>query len=344
MLFVLLIAGLTFQLAQALAERNYSRKQEEFVSNITHEMKSPLAAIKLHAQTLQQADLPGGERARSVGFVLQQVRRMETLVDNVLESSRLAARKKRLTLQPVPLADWCRTYFEEMRGELDGRGLTLTTDVSTSAVVLASPDALQRILTNLLENAARFSMRGGEIRCRVVDASNLVHIEVEDDGIGIPQTELKKVFDRFYQIGSEISGRRGGTGLGLSIVWGLAAGTEGAGTGVLARGSSRHAVRRHAAGTRGRRLVTAPPARILVVEDEEALAEGLAYNLERKGYRVDLARDGREALERTRAAPYALILLDLRLPEVDGFQVCQRLRAAERLHPDPHAHGPHAAG
>ena len=221
-LFVILIAGLTFQLAQALAERNYSRKQEEFVSNITHEMKSPLAAIKLHAQTLQQADLPGGERQRSVGFVLQQVRRMETLVDNVLESSRLAARKKRLTLEPVPLADWCRTYFEEMRGELDGRGLTLKTDVSTSAVVLASPDALQRILTNLLENAARFSMRGGEIRCRVVDASNLVHIEVEDDGIGIPQTELKKVFDRFYQIGSEISGRRGGTGLGLSIVWGLA--------------------------------------------------------------------------------------------------------------------------
>ncbi len=220
-LFAILIAGLTFQLAQALAERNYSRKQEEFVSNITHEMKSPLAAIKLHAQTLQQPDLPGHERERSVGYVLQQVRRMETLVDNVLESSRLAARKKRLAVQPVALADWCRTYFEEMRGELDGRGLTLKTDVSTEAIVLASPDALRRILTNLIDNAARFSMRGGEIRCRVTDVANRVCLEVEDDGVGIPRTELKKVFDRFHQIGSEISGRRGGTGLGLSIVWGL---------------------------------------------------------------------------------------------------------------------------
>src|SRR5262245_58682331 len=106
-LFVILIAGLTFQLAHALAERNYSRKQEEFVSNITHEMKSPLAAIKLHAQTMQQTDLPADERHRSVDFVLQQVGRMETLVDNVLESSRLVARKRRLQLEPLPLADWC---------------------------------------------------------------------------------------------------------------------------------------------------------------------------------------------------------------------------------------------
>jgi two-component system sensor histidine kinase VicK len=64
-------------------------------------------------------------------------------------------------------------------------------------------------------------MRGGEIRCRVVDTTDTVRIEVEDDGIGIPRAELKKVFDRFYQIGRELSGRRGGTGLGLSIVWGL---------------------------------------------------------------------------------------------------------------------------
>jgi signal transduction histidine kinase len=220
-LFVLLIAGLTFQLAQALAERNYSRKQEEFVSNITHEMKSPLAAIKLHAQTLQIDDLPPGERQRSVGFVLQQVGRMETMVDNLLESSRLVARRKRLPVQPLPLADWCAPFFDEMRGVIDGRGLTLTVDLRTSAVVLATPDALHRILTNLLENAARFSMRGGEIRCRVRDEPDQVRIEVEDDGIGIPRAELNKIFDRFYQIGREISGRRGGTGLGLSIVWGL---------------------------------------------------------------------------------------------------------------------------
>jgi signal transduction histidine kinase len=220
-LFVVLIAGLTFQLAHALAERSYSRKQEEFVSNVTHEMKSPLTAIKLHAQTLQQRDLPEDERQRSLRFVVDQVNRLERLVDNVLESSRLEARRRRSPLQPLRLADWCLPYLEEMRGVLDARGLTLQTEIRTSAVVMASPESLHRIMTNLLENAARFSTRGGEIRCRVVDQEHEVCIEVEDDGIGIPRAELKKVFDRFYQIGKEISGRRGGTGLGLSIVSGL---------------------------------------------------------------------------------------------------------------------------
>ena len=109
----LLIAGLTFQLAHALGERNYSRKQEEFVSNITHEMKSPLAAIKLHAQTLQQ--MAAADEQPSVEFLLQQVGRMETLVDNVLESSRLVARKGRAPLEPTPLRPCCTTYFDEVR-------------------------------------------------------------------------------------------------------------------------------------------------------------------------------------------------------------------------------------
>jgi signal transduction histidine kinase len=219
-LFGLLIVGLTYQLAQALGERNYSRRQEEFVSNITHEMKSPLAAIKLHAQTLQQADVPRQDHARSIDFVLQQVGRMENLVDNVLESSRLASRK-RLPLEPVALASFFEAYFAEVRGPVERRGIRLTTSVATRAVVMGRPDALHRVMTNLIDNAVRFSDRGGEVRCRVTDERSLVRIEVEDDGIGIPEHELRNVFKRFYQIGREISGRRGGTGLGLSIVSGL---------------------------------------------------------------------------------------------------------------------------
>jgi signal transduction histidine kinase len=220
-LFGILIAGLTFQLAQALAERNYARKQEEFVSNITHEMKSPLAAIKLHAQTLEQPGVDAEERRRSVGFILQQVGRMETLVDNVLESSRLAARRNLLDLRPVRLDEFFAAYLAEIRPPIESRGVTLKTDIATSATVMATPEALHRVMTNLLENAARFSVKGGEVRCRVTEAGSHVQIEVEDDGIGIPRAELKKVFDRFYQIGREISGRRGGTGLGLAIVSGL---------------------------------------------------------------------------------------------------------------------------
>ncbi len=219
-LLVLVIGGLTYQLALAIGARSYSHKQEEFVSNITHEMKSPLAAIKLHAQTLQQ-DMTAAERARSVAFILQQVDRMGTLVDNVLESSRLVARKKLLHLEPVALAPFFDAYFAEMRSQVEGRGIRLHAEVRTSAVVMATAEALRRVMTNLIDNAVRFSARGGEVRCRVDDERDVVRIELEDDGIGIPRNELAKVFDRFYQIGREISGRRKGTGLGLSIVLGL---------------------------------------------------------------------------------------------------------------------------
>ncbi len=217
----LLIAGLVYQLAQALAARRYAEKQEEFVSNITHEMKSPLAGIKLHAQTLQQEGLSAEQQQRSVAYILADVDRMSTLVDNVLESSRLLARKKLLVLQPVSLGEFLPDFFARIRPRVEGHDVQLTVVGGTEAWVAASEDALDRVLTNLIENAVRFSARGGEVRCRLGEEAQKVVIEVEDDGVGIPKGELKKIFDRFYQIGREISDRRRGTGLGLAIVSGL---------------------------------------------------------------------------------------------------------------------------
>jgi two-component system, OmpR family, phosphate regulon sensor histidine kinase PhoR len=220
-LFFLLIGGITYQLAQNVAERRYSQKQEEFVSNVTHELRSPLAAIKLHAQTLQEADLDAEGRRRSLGFVLQQADRMATLIDNVLESSRLLARKKRLDLEPIDLGHFLAGYFDDVKSRLAGRDVELAVDVATAASVLATADALHRMMDNLVDNAVRFSDPGGEVRCRVSDEEQRVRIEVEDDGIGIPKKELGKIFDRFYQIGRPTAGRRSGSGLGLSIVDGL---------------------------------------------------------------------------------------------------------------------------
>lgn len=226
-LLFLIIGGLTYQLAEALAARRYSLKQEQFVSNITHEMRSPLAAIKLHAQTLERDGLPDEQRRRSVAFVLEEAERMGVLVDNVLESSRLSRRKKHLDLEPVSLPKFLAGYLEAARARVEAQGLNLRVSGETRAVVRATPEALERVMTNLLDNAVHFSHRGGEVRCRLADGPGKVTIEVEDDGIGIPKSELGKIFDRFYQIGREWSGRRKGTGLGLSIVSGLVAEMKG---------------------------------------------------------------------------------------------------------------------
>lgn len=220
-LFTLLIAGITHQLAQALAARRYSAKQEEFISNMTHEMRSPLAAIKLHAQTLQQPGLSPGEVARSTAFILQQADRLSGLVEKVLESSRLLARKHGLELVPVDVAGFFAGYLEEAEARTESHGVRLESRVTSRSRVMATEEALARVMDNLIDNAERFSRDGGEVRCRVDDRDRAVVIEVEDDGVGVPRSELRKIFDRFYQAGPARDGRRVGSGLGLSIVSGL---------------------------------------------------------------------------------------------------------------------------
>jgi len=220
-LFALVILGLTLQLAHAVAARRYSRKQDEFVSNITHEMKSPLAAMKLHGQTLQHGGLSPNAAARSLELILRQIDHMGVLVDDVLESSRLVAQRASEDAGPIQLRDFFANYFDEVRAGVVARGVALSVRVETNARVRATAQKLHRVMTNLLDNAVRFSNDGGEVRCLVRDVDEKVRIEVEDDGVGIPRKELGKVFDRFHQVDAGVDARRRGTGLGLSIVAGL---------------------------------------------------------------------------------------------------------------------------
>ena len=221
-LLFFLIVGLTYQLAQALAARRYAQKQDEFVANITHEMKSPLAAIKLHAQTLKrEADLSPELRRRFLSIIEQQTDRMASLVDAVLESGRLLAGKRKLELVPVEVAAFFRAYFAGARPHAESRGVHLETEVTTEAWILGTEEALRRVMDNLIDNAVRFSQPGGEVRCRVATDGTQVRIEVEDDGVGIPKKELPNIFERFHQAGRQGGPHGSGTGLGLSIVSGL---------------------------------------------------------------------------------------------------------------------------
>ncbi|MBP1643874.1 MAG: domain S-box [Acidobacteria bacterium] len=221
-LLFFLIVGLTYQLAQALAARRYALKQEEFLSNVTHEMKSPLAAIKLHAQTLQEGEeVSPEERRRFLGIIEQQADRMAALVDSVLESSRLLARRSQLELRPVRLDEFLARYLAGAAPQAEVRGIALRAAIGGAARVLASEEALRRVLDNLIDNAVRHSRPGGEVRCLLTVAPARARLEVEDDGVGIPKRDLPWVFDRFYQGGREGDPQRRGTGLGLSIVAGL---------------------------------------------------------------------------------------------------------------------------
>ena len=216
-LFFLVIVSLTYLLAITLSERRYSRKQEEFLSNITHELKTPVAAIKLHGQTLEQVDLEPEDRMQSVRFILKEAERVDSLVDNLLESSRLLAGGGG-DLQPVDLRNFLREYQEAVVGRFDLRKVDLTFEVQSRSVVMATTEALRRIMDNLIGNAVRFTDEGGEIVCEVRDGGDGAEIIVADTGVGIPKRELPRIFDRFYRLRREIETRRRGTGLGLAIV------------------------------------------------------------------------------------------------------------------------------
>ena len=220
-LFFLVFVALTYLLAVTLSERRYSRKQDDFLTTISHELKSPVAAIKLHAQTLEQDDLRRSDQERFVSYIVREAERVSTLVDNLLESSRILSGNATGDLEPLELSTFFGDYQRGAEARFDLRQIELSFDVDTCSTVMATDEALRRILDNLIDNALRFTAEGGKILCQVRDGATEAEIVVADDGIGIPKRELPKIFDRFYRLSREIGNRRRGTGLGLSIVRGL---------------------------------------------------------------------------------------------------------------------------
>lgn len=220
LLIFLVILALTYLMAITHSERRYRVKQEFFLAGLTHELKSPVAAIKLHAQTLEQGGLTEKEVAEFAGYIVSEASRVATLVDNLLESGRLAAGSG-ARLESVQLGNFFEQYEKLARTRFDLREVELRFEIHSRAAVMAAPEALQRIMDNLIDNAIRFTGKGGTILCQVRDRLGDTEIVVADNGVGIPKNELTKVFDVFYRLQREVEGRRKGTGLGLAIVRGL---------------------------------------------------------------------------------------------------------------------------
>lgn len=217
-LFLVLITGLSLQLAQNVSNRRYHKKLREFFSNITHELKSPLASIQLSSQTLTQDDLHPKDRQRFLSLIGQQTERMKTLVENILEMNRLEDRATSLSLAPLNIDTFFKSYqkITKSRLELEKRQFKITLD--SSAKIAGNALALHRIFDNLIDNAIKASRDDSVIFCEVYDDNKNVVIKISDTGLGIPKKDLNCIFDRFYQVAVHGRSLKKGTGLGLSIV------------------------------------------------------------------------------------------------------------------------------
>jgi two-component system CheB/CheR fusion protein len=325
---------------QALMEAD--RRKDEFLATLAHELRNPLAPISNAVHLLRH---PGGRRKadRLVDIVDRQVHQIVRLVDDLLEVSRITRGKIDLNKTRVRLADVVRDAVETSRPLIEQGGHQLELRLPDDPVVLeADAVRLTQVLANLLNNAAKYTDRGGCIMLDVRREEHSVSISVRDSGVGIDPEQLPHVFDLFVQGHRATGYGAGGLGIGLTMarklveMHGGSVAAYSAGAGLGSEFIVRLPLPEQAQGDPGPADRPAPSGqlngqRILVVDDNRDAADSLGMLLELEGALAQVVYDGRSAVAAARATPPGAVLLDLGMPGMDGYEVARQLRADERL-------------
>ena len=316
-----------------------NRAKDEFLAMLGHELRNPLAPILTALQLMRLRNESGAQRERTI--IERQVNHMVSLVDDLLDVSRITRGKVQLRRERIDLADIVAKAIEMTSPAIESRRHTLTVDVPRGSIVDGDAARLAQVTANLLTNAAKYTDPGGQIAVSGSSKDSQAVLTVIDTGRGIAPDMLPRIFDLFAQERQEIDRSDGGLGLGLAIVKSLMrahggtvdAHSEGKNRG--ARFSIRMPLAARAPEAPGIESPVAPaqvsPAvaglRILVVDDNADAARLLSDSLQALGHCADVAFDGPSALETAPAFHPDVVLLDLGLPVMDGFEVAQRFRA-----------------
>ncbi|MCY1064600.1 ATP-binding protein [Nannocystis sp. RBIL2] len=321
-------------LAEALQEAD--RRKDDFLATLSHELRNPLAPIKNSLFILSRA-APGSERARRAEQVIErQIEHMTRLVDDLLDVTRISRRKIQLRRTAVEMNELVRRTVEDHRSVFERNGVSLElVPADGPAWVDGDPTRLSQIVGNLLQNAAKFTGPGGWARASVEAREADVLVHIRDNGIGIEPDMLPRLFNPFIQADTTLDRSRGGLGLGLALVRGLVelhggdvrAASEGTDSG------SEFTVRLPAIAPPASDVPTCHPTqhasqeRILVIEDNLDAAETLKDALELVDHEVCLAHSGPEGLAKMRALRPDVVICDIGLPGMDGYEVARAIRA-----------------
>ena len=312
--------------------------RDHFIAVASHELRNPLTALSTGLQLLKVAGADPATAGTARDMMERQLKQMVRLVDDLLDLSRITTGKLELRKERVDLAAVLRDAAEASRPLIDRGGHTLTVALPPDPVWLdADPTRLGQIFLNLLNNAAKYSEPGGHVRLSAGRDGGEVVVRVRDTGIGIPATHLPHVFDIFVQVDSSWQRAQGGLGIGLSLVKefvGLHGGrveahSDGPGTGSEFVVRLPVAVAAAAAGGPTARPETARGSRrrVLVADDNRDAADSLAMLLGYMGHDVRAAYDGEAALAAAAAFRPELVLMDLGMPKMDGYEAARRIRA-----------------
>jgi PAS domain S-box-containing protein len=321
------------------ALREADRNKNHFLAMLSHELRNPLEPIRNSVYLLEKVP-PGSEQAaRARAVIERQTQHMSRLIDDLLDVTRISRGKVQLSLEPVDLREVVLRTVDDHRPAFEAGGIALAVDVPEERVVVRGDRTrLAQVLGNLLHNVTKFTPRGGRAAVRLARADGAAVLRVEDDGAGIPGPMLPKLFEPFIQADETLDRSRGGLGLGLSLVRGLVelhggevtAASEGPGRGAVF--VARLPLSPEAPQARGRQGPRSlARRRVLVIEDNVDSADSLRAVLELGGHSVEVAHTGPDGLERARECSPEVVLCDIGLPGLDGYEVARAFRADPRL-------------
>jgi PAS domain S-box-containing protein len=322
------------QLAANLSEEG--RRKNEFLATLAHELRNPLAALSNMLEILRRTGADHPAPPQAVDTMGRQLSQLVRLVDDLLDLSRITHNRLELRKAPVELGAVVAQAVEGSRAIVDSMRHDLRVVASGPPIhVEGDPARLAQVFANLIHNAAKYTSPGGAIEVRVERRGGEAVVAVKDNGAGIPPGKLDSIFEMFQQVQGSLERSQGGLGIGLTLVRRLVqmhggtvrAMSEGEGKGaefvvrlpILAAGPAPAA----------QPAPSRPPSagrRILVVDDNLDSAESLAMLLHITGHETVTAHDGAAALEAARRHRPEVVLLDIGLPTLNGYEVCRRLR------------------
>lgn len=332
------------------ALREADRRKDEFLATLAHELRNPLAAVSGAVQIVRMQGHVESVRQASADVLQRQVRHLARLIDDLMDVSRVSRGKITLQVHPIDLAPVLRQALDPARAACAEKGLSLHLATPEEPVrVMGDAARLLQVVGNLLNNAVKFTDRGGHVHVSLAREAGRAVIRVRDDGIGIPPDHLERVFEMFAQLDTSPGRANSGLGIGLSLVRSLVelhggsveARSEGPGRGsefvvslpALPEHGAEAGREDPAAAERftpnGNGDGTAPPPRgrrVLVVDDNRDSADLLAQLLEMSGHEVQRAYDGLAAVEAAGRFDPEAIVLDIGLPGIDGYEAARRIR------------------
>jgi len=325
------------QVQARTALQEADRRKDEFLATLAHELRNPLAPLRNGLQVLKLAR-PGDAAADDARAMMErQLGHMVRLIDDLMDVSRISRGKVELRRERVELAKLVQQAVETSRPLLEADGHELVVRIPDEPIYVdADVTRMAQVFANLLNNAAKYTEPGGRVTLSVAREDGAAVVAVRDTGVGIPARMLPRVFDLFTQVDRSLEKRQGGLGIGLSLVKRLVelhggtveALSDGPGHGsefrvrlplVLALAATPEAASHAPAAAPGRR-------RVLVVDDNRDAALSLAMLLRLLGNETRAAHDGIEALDIAASFRPDVVILDIGMPRLNGYETCRRLR------------------